>query len=183
MRLTLRAMHEGDLEHKVRWANDPEVNRWIGFHELVTLEGTREWFTAQQRDRNVILRTICWGEQPIGYVKLGCEGEQGVYHGLAIGEPTYWGRGLGKAAVSEVLAIAFEEQRWSRLWGHWPAWNERSIALHEALGFRRERLAEFRRRDLEGREHDVWILAAYSKRASEVSICSITQLEPSGVVK
>ncbi|MFV8755120.1 GNAT family N-acetyltransferase [Nannocystaceae bacterium ST9] len=154
-------MHEGDLERKVAWANDPEVDRWIAFGERITLEGTQKWFAAQRRDPSVILQTICWGDEPIGYVKLAREGaHRGVYHGLAIGEPSYWGRGLGKAAVREVLTIAFERERWTRLWGYWPAWNERSIGLHEALGFRREGLAGFRRRDLDGREHEVWILAA-----------------------
>jgi RimJ/RimL family protein N-acetyltransferase len=159
VRLNMRPMHEGDLEHKVRWANDPEVNRWLVFPERVTLEGTRQWFAAQQRDPKLTLRTICCDDVAIGYLKLLRQGtDRGFYHGIAIGEPSYWGRGLGKEAIHQAQTIAFEELGWTRMWGYFATWNERSIAVHEQMGWRRVRYSKFRRPDIEGREQDVWIM-------------------------
>ncbi|EDM80812.1 putative acetyltransferase [Plesiocystis pacifica SIR-1] len=166
--LALRPMIEADLPAKVRWANDPRVNEWIGFLERVDLEGTRRWFAGQREDPRITLMTITLDGRAIGYAKLahGPGPDEGQYCGLAIGEPEYWGRGLGKQAAAEVLRLAFETLGWRRLWGYWPGWNARSIGLHEKLGFVREGQAAHTRRHADGSEHAVWVLAAYASPPS-----------------
>jgi RimJ/RimL family protein N-acetyltransferase len=154
-------MIEADLPAKVRWANDPRVNEWIGMAERVDLEGTRRWFAAQQANPRLLLYTITFEGLAIGFAKLESseDGSEGQYCGLAIGEPEYWGRGLGKDTARELLKIAFERQGWKRFWGYWPAWNARSIGLHQKLGFEIVGKAEHRRRHSDGTEHDELILA------------------------
>ena len=65
--LRLRPMTEDDLPAKVRWANDPRVNEWIGFAERINLEGTKRWFKGQQANPDLLLYTLdCEG------VAIGC---------------------------------------------------------------------------------------------------------------
>jgi [ribosomal protein S5]-alanine N-acetyltransferase len=160
MTVTLRPMIAADLPAKVRWANDPRVNEWIAMPERVDLEGTQRWFERSQRDPRVLLFTLMLDERAIGFAKLERDEHElaGQYCGLAIGEPEVWGRGLGKAAVRQLLAVAFEREGWARFWGHWPAWNRRSIELHRGLGFAAVGVARARRRYLDGSEHEVLIL-------------------------
>ncbi|MCA9689258.1 MAG: GNAT family N-acetyltransferase [Myxococcales bacterium] len=133
----LRAMTGDDLERKVAWANDPAVNRQIGFLERVELAGTRTWFHGQVEDPEVALLTLTRDDEAIGYVKLGAplRGDTADYLGLAIGETRYWGRGYGTKAVALLLEHLFAGPRWRALTGEWPTWNTRSIALHRKLGF------------------------------------------------
>jgi RimJ/RimL family protein N-acetyltransferase len=159
--LALRPMIEEDLPAKVRWANDPRVDEWIGMNEQVTLEGTRRWFAGQQANPRLLLYTITFDGLPIGFAKLerSEDGREGELSGVAIGEPEYWGRGLGKITVRELLKIAFEQEGWTRFWLYCNSWNHRAIGLYQSLGFEIVGKAEHRRRRLDGPEQDVLILA------------------------
>ncbi|MCH9679926.1 MAG: GNAT family N-acetyltransferase [Deltaproteobacteria bacterium] len=160
--LSLRPMTEADLERKVKWANDEVVNQHIGFTDRVDLPGTRRWFAGQQANPDIILFTLVADEQAIGYAKFlrDPNGNQGEYQGAAIGEHQYWGRGLGKQMVTQLLRHAFEVEGWDRLWGHFPAWNARSIGLHQAMGFQIVGKADHKRRHPgDGKEYEVLVLA------------------------
>jgi RimJ/RimL family protein N-acetyltransferase len=153
-------MIEADLPAKVRWANDPRINEWVGMSERVDLDGTRRWFAGQQANPRVSLFTITLDGQPIGFTKLQRDEDepQGEYYGMAI-EPEYWGYGLGKRTSREMLRIAFEQEGWTRAWAHIGVWNERSMVLHQSLGFEIIGKADHRRRHPDGTEHDVLLLA------------------------
>lgn len=172
MTLALRPMIEADLPAKVRWANDPRVNEWIAMTERVDLDGTRAWFASQQSDPRVLLFTVCLAARPIGFAKLerGEDGRAGQYCGLAIGEPEVWGRGLGKAAARAIVDVALQREGWDRLWGYFPAWNHRSIALHQQLGFVEVGVAADRRRYLDGSEHEQLILEITPARAAALGL-------------
>lgn len=154
--LGLRPMIEADLPAKVRWANDPRINEWVGAAERVDLDGTRKWFAAQQQNPRVLLYTITYDGQAIGFTKLQRDEDanQGEYYGMAI-EPEYWGLGLGKRSSREMLRIAFEQEGWDLVWAVIAAWNDRSMGLHQSLGFEIVGKAEHRRRHVDGTEHDV----------------------------
>jgi RimJ/RimL family protein N-acetyltransferase len=163
--LAFRPMIEADLPAKVRWSNDPRVNEWIGMAERVNLEGTRKWFAAQNANPRLLLFTITFEGQPIGFTKLerSEDGREGCLSGVAIGEPEFWGRGLGKQTVQKILQIAFEQEHWTRFWLECNSWNLRAIGLYRSFGFEHVGKAEHRRRHPEdGTEHDVLILAITS---------------------
>lgn len=134
----LRPMTEDDLELKVKWANDPVVNEYIGFIENITIDGTRKWFASQSTDPSIDLLTITADDRPIGYAKLIHRPEDNSCEmgGIAIGEPEYWERGIGKIVLRQLFAIAFEQQGRTRFWSTFPSWNDRSIAVHKQVGFR-----------------------------------------------
>ena len=159
--IALRPMIDADLPAKVRWANDPRVNEWVGMAERVDLEGTRRWFAGQQANPRILLYTITFEGQQIGWAKLVRDEDderQGEYYGMVI-EPEYWGRGLGRATSREILRIVFEDEGWTRCWCQIAAWNDRSLGLHQSLGFEPYGKTEHRRRHVDGTEHDVLLLA------------------------
>lgn len=158
--LAFRPMIEADLPAKVRWTNDPRVNEWIGMPERVDLDGTRRWFAAQIANPRLLLFTITFEGQPIGFTKLerSEDGREGCLSGVSIGEPEYWGRGLGKQTVRKILEIALEQEGWTRFWLEVNSWNLRAIGLYESLGFKLVGKAEQgRRHPIHGTEHDVLI--------------------------
>jgi RimJ/RimL family protein N-acetyltransferase len=157
--LGLRPMIEADLPAKVRWSNDPRINEWVGMAERVDLEGTRRWFAAQQKNPRILLYTITFDDQPIGFTKLvrDEDASEGEYYGMAI-EPEYWGHGLGRRTSEEMMRIAFEQEGWTRAYAYIATWNERSLGLHRSLGFELVGKAEHRRRHVDGTEHDVWFI-------------------------
>src|SRR5690606_22560758 len=96
-----------------------------------------------------------------------------------IGEPGYWGRGLGKLTVREMLRIAFEDEKWERFWGHFAAWNHRSIALHQSFGMTLAGKADHRRRHIDGTEHDMLILAIRRETWEANPACAVPAKPPS----
>jgi RimJ/RimL family protein N-acetyltransferase len=73
---------------------------------------------------------------------------------IAIGERINWGQGYGREAGELALAFAFDELNLHRVTATIFSYNERSIALFEKLGFRREgAFREFLERD--GERHDM----------------------------
>jgi RimJ/RimL family protein N-acetyltransferase len=98
--------------------------------------------------------------EPIGFTKLQRSSDdprEGEYYGMAI-DPEYWGHGLGKRTSREMLRIAFEDEGWTRAWALIGVWNERSMGLHQSLGFEIIGKAEHRRQRPDGTEHDVMLL-------------------------
>ena len=159
--LNLRPMTEADLEAKVRWANDAVVNSFIGFTGKVDIEGTRRWFAGQKADPDTHLFAVTLDDAAIGYAKIiSLPGNEGEYHGSAIGEPAHWGKGYGKDMIRLLLHEVFEVQKWDRFWGHFPTWNDRSIGVHVKKGFTVVGMADYKRLlPADGKEYDVAILA------------------------
>jgi RimJ/RimL family protein N-acetyltransferase len=75
---------------------------------------------------------------------------------VAIGERENWGRGFGSEAVALGLGFAFRELNLHRVTATVFAYNDRSIALLEKVGFQREgTYREFLERD--GERHDMFL--------------------------
>lgn len=59
---------------------------------------------------------------------------------IMIGNPDYWGQGLGKEALLQILHYGFEERGLNRVYAHINADNASSLRLHEKCGYKREGL-------------------------------------------
>ena len=78
-------------------------------------------------------------DEPVGLVSLSPRDERGgVFTAPIFLLPEYRGEGLGRAALSLLLAYAFRERRIHKLQATILADNAASVALHESLGFRLE---------------------------------------------
>jgi len=142
--IRLRALEPEDLERYQSFDEDSEMARsgwWIPFPrssyagkqwiEKAALEDGQDdafRFTIEAKDHGVV-----------GSINTdSCERRNGTFkYGIAIGR-NYWGRGYAKEAIRLVLRYYFEELRYQKVTVHIYAFNERSIKLHESLGFQHE---------------------------------------------
>lgn len=158
-KISLRRMTNSDLEVKVKWANDPEVNKHIGFNHKITLAETKEWFHRQLQDPNIELFTILLGDESIGYMKLVKDRfNNGELH-MAIGEKQYWGKGYGKEAVREFLDYSFVEEKLSKVFLHVLQQNERAFNLYKKCGFKLEGKLTKHQKHIDGKYHDIYTMA------------------------
>jgi len=158
-KIGLRKMTEGDLETKVRWANDPEVNKYIGFDHKITLVETKEWFRRQSQDPNIKLFTVLLDNEPIGYMKLVKDkfNHNGELH-MAIGEKQHWGKGYGREAVREFLDFSFREEKLSKVFLHVLQHNKRAFNLYKKCGFKLEGKLTKHQKHIDGKYHDVYFM-------------------------
>ena len=79
------------------------------------------------------------GHGAIGSINtVECDKRMGTFrYGIAIGRD-YWGKGYAKEAIRILLRYFFEELRYQKVTVNIYAFNERSIKLHESLGFKHE---------------------------------------------
>jgi RimJ/RimL family protein N-acetyltransferase len=135
--VTFRELQEYDVDCLLRWRNNPEVNRY-----LTNLYRTREEITAWYRrilaDGNALLCGIDCDGVLVGYgvvdggiapVLRKCE------VGVVIGEPQFWGHGLGKRVVQHLLQYGFEQLHLHRVLAVIAQGNTRSERLFQRLGF------------------------------------------------
>jgi RimJ/RimL family protein N-acetyltransferase len=79
------------------------------------------------------------GHGAIGGISThACDKRMGTFrYGIAVGRE-YWGKGYAKEAIRILLRYFFEELRYQKVTVNVYAFNERSIKLHESLGFQHE---------------------------------------------
>jgi len=158
-KISLRKMTNRDLEVKVKWANDLEVNKYIEFNHKITLAETKEWFHRQLENPNIKLFTILLGNEPIGYMKLVKHrfNNNGELH-MTIGEKQYWGKGYGKEAVREFLNFSFMEEKLSEVFLHVLQCNKRAFNLYKKCGFKLEGKLTKHQKHIDRKCHNTYVM-------------------------
>jgi RimJ/RimL family protein N-acetyltransferase len=118
----------------------------------------RQWIQERNQARDAFIfgiRLLTAGEL-LGHIEL--DGVLWTHRvcgiGLAIGDPNLWARNYGSEATRLALEFAFHELNLHRVTLTVFDYNERSIALAEKMGFKREgTFREFLERD--GERHDM----------------------------
>jgi UDP-2,4-diacetamido-2,4,6-trideoxy-beta-L-altropyranose hydrolase/UDP-4-amino-4,6-dideoxy-N-acetyl-beta-L-altrosamine N-acetyltransferase len=138
---TVRPMREDDLDQVLAWRNHPEVRRHMyTTHEIGAAEH-RAWFERSAADPRRHLLIVEHEGQPLGFVHFteAASGDVADWGFYAVpGAPSGTGRRLGGAA----LVHAFGTLGLRKVRGQALVANERSQALHRALGFTEEALPE-----------------------------------------
>ncbi len=140
-KIQLRNIEKSDLTLKIKWYNDPEVNKTLVLPELLELQKTYEWFDRLQKDNRRQEWVIETHEgKPLGIIgikKLNRQNRSGHLY-IVIGEKDYWGKGIGFEA--EVLAIhyCFKHFNLHKVTGTALPNNPGSIAVTRKVGFHHE---------------------------------------------
>ena len=115
--------------------NHPEVWRYMDYERLYSLADVKDDIEESRRTGQPF--TILVDDEPIGRIGLNqfrARDRRCSFY-MFIGEPVYWGQGLGKDAVMAMLAYAFD--RWDlhlvELWTL-PD-NDRAIGTYRSCGF------------------------------------------------
>jgi RimJ/RimL family protein N-acetyltransferase len=159
-RVRLTALRPDDLSTIARWYQDAGFMRLYDARPAVpkTEAALAHWLEEVGKAENTLPFAIrpVEGDDLIGTLELdGILWTHGVCGiGIAIGDRTNWGQGYGTEAAGLALAFAFDELNLHRVQATVFTYNERSIALFERLGFRREGVfREFLHRD--GERYDM----------------------------
>jgi len=136
--LQLRKMVREDMELKVGWYNDPEVNKTLVLPEKLELKKTYEWFErAQQGDsrEDWIIETL--DGKAIGLIgikEINKNNKSGSLY-IVIGDKNYWGKGLGYEAELLAIHYSFRHLKLHRVLGGALENNPASIAVVNKIGF------------------------------------------------
>jgi RimJ/RimL family protein N-acetyltransferase len=148
----LRKLEPEDAPNLYRFRNDPEVVRGLGgFSSGYTLQAIQEWVERCGKAFDDLVWAIACRESNI------CLGHAGLYQidhrvrscefGILIGDPSQWGKGIGKEVTSAIIAYGFGELNMNRVELSVLASNTRALRLYQSLGFVQEgvkRKAQYR---------------------------------------
>ena len=136
--IRLRPLEKRDIELKVKWYNDTEVNKTLVLSEELELEKSLEWFDRAVQDdsrRDFIIETK--DGEPIGLTGLR---KIDRLHGTAecfcvIGDKSFWGKGIGTKVHSLLIQWAFDELNLHKIWAVVYTNNAAVLKLVKKLGF------------------------------------------------
>ena len=137
--MLIREAREGDLEAILAITNDAILHTTaIWSLAPTTLEARRSWLEERRRQGYPVL-VAARGEEVLGFASYGdfrpWEGyRHTVEHSLYV-ERDWRGRGIGKALLARLIALAGEAGKHVMVAGI-AGENEVSLRLHLALGFR-----------------------------------------------
>jgi aminoglycoside 6'-N-acetyltransferase len=173
--LTVRQLENSDKPLLLAWLNDPLVLTYYeGRDRPLTNEKLEEHF--YQEDDDAVRCIIEYQNKPIGYIQFYevTEDERSEYgytdptekiYGTDqfIGEPAYWGKGIGKQLVTSMLDYLSSVKQADRVVMDPQQWNVRAITCYERCGFKK--VKELPAHEMhEGQMRDCW-LVEYSRIA------------------
>lgn len=140
-RVTLREKRLGDAPNDYRWRSTPALSR---FDAARPLSMNYQQYLALYREELVYpspYRRSFGIEDNAGrhignIMHYNIDGlRQEAELGITIGEPAYWGQGLGTEAIQLLLSYLLEQQGFQRLHLKTLDWNERAKHCFEKVGF------------------------------------------------
>ncbi len=137
--MEMRELTADDLGVLATWRNDSRVNRYLS-DRLKTLDELNSWFERLRSNPKVWLKAILEDGHLVGYATVESIDSKNRKCELAlvIGEPDYWGKGIGKNVLAEMLRYAFEDLKMHRVWAAVARGNSRSERLVISAGFVQE---------------------------------------------
>jgi RimJ/RimL family protein N-acetyltransferase len=140
-RIQLRTAVRADMELKVRWYNDPDVNKTLVLPEKLELQKTYEWFErARQSDsRHDWVIELLDGKAigVVGVKEINKNNKSGLLY-IVIGDKDYWGKGLGYEAELLAIHYCFKHLKLHRVLGAALENNPASIAVINKVGFHQD---------------------------------------------
>ncbi len=133
----LRPMTACDLEEVLAWRNDPEVRKYMYSQAEIGIREHKAWFETCQEDKATHLLILESAGERCGFSKLS------QWRGGPVAE---WGfyvapdaaKGTGTRLGTAVLNHAFQVLKFSKVFAQTLAFNMRTLAYNEKMGFRLE---------------------------------------------
>jgi len=140
MNVYIRPLEVADAATSYLWRNNPLVWEHTGTKpdREITLDMENKWIRVAVKNKNEKRFAICVSStnEYIGNVQLtNIELSRAEFH-IFIGEPQFWGKGIGRIATDLLLTYAFEELSLKEVCLFVKIANEQAIALYRNCGFR-----------------------------------------------
>lgn len=145
-KVRLRPVRKSDVGYFVEWYNDFEVMQYLDMYLPMTeIQWAKalEEFSIKRAGRETlfVIETIDGDSfKSIGTVGLHNINsvDSNAMFGIDIGEKDCWSKGYGTEAGQLIIRYGFEQLGLHRIRSEVFSFNERSIRLHNRLGFTRE---------------------------------------------
>lgn len=137
VKVTLRKFEFEDIPNKVRWINNPVVNKYLHYELPMRVDKTEKWFLAIKDREDRYDAVILVDGQPVGLIGLlsiNYEKRTAEYY-ISIGETEWYGKGIATKAVAELMNYAFCELALNRIIIFIERENISSIRLNLKFGF------------------------------------------------
>lgn len=144
--VVLREFEESDIPAKVRWINDPEVNRYLHYDIPLREDRTREWFRRKKGDAgrlDYVIDVMDNGKPVpaglVGLLNIDATNRKAEFY-ITVGEKAYWGVGVASKASVEFIDFCFRTFFLNRLYLFTERGNLPARRLFEKTGFKKEGL-------------------------------------------
>ena len=167
MILKIRKHLEKDIPFRLKWLNNPKVNKFIGeeSRKKTSLKKQEKWFKNYKKDKNKKFFTICDGLKPIGFMGLSniSKANKNADVFIAIGDDDYRGKGVGRFAMEYLIEYGFKKLKLHKINLGVVKENLPAVKLYKKLGFKIEgnMKEEF---FSEGKFHDFLSMAVFNKK-------------------
>ncbi|WP_240967359.1 MULTISPECIES: UDP-4-amino-4,6-dideoxy-N-acetyl-beta-L-altrosamine N-acetyltransferase [Pseudomonas] len=133
----LRLLTEPDLPLLLDWRNDPAINRYMFNQRPIQLAEHIQWFCRAAQDPKYTLLIYENNSTPLGHINFTEKPDSGIAEwGFYIAPDAP--RGTGSSMCTAALRMAFLEIKLRKISAQVLAYNERSLHLHQKLGFQQE---------------------------------------------
>lgn len=133
-KVTLRAIEQGDLQSLHKWANDPEIQYWLGgWHFPTNSSDQQNWFSTL--DVKSLNQRFAIEVDDLGLIGIANLVDidwknKNAFHGMLLGDKDIRGMGYGVDTVMAMMRFAFEELGLERLDGSMIEYNEASLKMY-----------------------------------------------------
>jgi RimJ/RimL family protein N-acetyltransferase len=142
--IRLRPFEWEDAEKYRAWVNDSQIVSLVDRVRPVTAEEHRRWYDTIVSDPHCVIFAI---EVRPKKRFVGCVWLYGIDHRhrhaevrIVIGDKQYWGRGIGREAISGIVQFAFGKLDLHKVYAYVLATNPRAAETFKTAGFVREGL-------------------------------------------
>ena len=142
MKLDYKPITIQDLQYRIKWLGDPEVNCGLGtiVRNGLSEEFHKKWFKSYLEDEKSGKRKIFMifadskAIGQVGLLDINKADENAVLY-IVIGEKEYWGKGIGKAAIAWIHDYAKNKLKLHKINLYAHAQNERALGLYKKMGY------------------------------------------------
>ena len=138
-KIYIRPLQHDDAKVSYKWRNDRRIWKHTGSRpdQKITLSKELDWIKGILTKKSEKRFAICISgtHEYVGNVQLtDIKNGRAEFH-IFIGEPAYWGKGLGEQATTMILKIAFDKLNLERVYLFVNKDNIGAIKLYKKTGF------------------------------------------------
>lgn len=142
----IRKFLREDIPLKVKWINDPKINKYLHYSLPLEEEKTLQWYENNKNNTNRIDNTIEILVDDL-YIPVGLIGLLGVDNinkkaefYICIGEKNIQGKGIAKKASIQFINLCFQNTDLNKIYLYTEKDNIVAQKLFEKVGFKKEGL-------------------------------------------
>lgn len=137
-RIKLRLLEEKDLEKRVSFLNDEQVQMTLNYDVPTSVSKTKAWFNRIVLDTSRVEFAITLSDDKVigfgGLINIDQSVRKAELH-IFIGDRQYWGGGFGRDGYKLITNYAFQQLGLNRVYGYQLDFNEKAQKAIKAIGW------------------------------------------------